>query len=100
MGFKMSTSVTEGLEAFTRQQQLTMNTLVLGAWALLLSRYCGHKDIVIGATVLGRSPDLSDADDMVGMFVNTLPVRIKIEDDSDVVGWLRRLQAQLVEARQ
>ena len=98
--FKMSTSVTEGLEAFTRQQQLTMNTLVLGAWALLLSRYCGHKDIVIGATVSGRSPDLSDANDMVGMFVNTLPVRIKIEDDSDVVGWLRRLQAQLVEARQ
>ncbi len=98
--FTFSAEITARLESFSRQQQVTLNTLVLGAWALLLSRYSGQTDVVIGATVSGRSPQLADANDMVGMFVNTLPVRARIETGMAVADWLKTLQGQLVEARQ
>ncbi|UZW58366.1 non-ribosomal peptide synthetase [Lysobacter enzymogenes] len=98
--FRFATRTTARLQAFSRQQQVTLSTLALGAWALLLGRYGGHDDVVVGATVSGRSPQLADANAMVGMFVNTLPVRARIDAARPVADWLRELQAQTVEARQ
>ena len=98
--FRISAPTTAALHAFSRQQQITPSTLVLGAWALLLGRYGDQEDVVVGATVSGRSPQLSDANEMVGMFVNTLPVRARIDGARAVAEWFRELQAQLVEARQ
>ncbi len=99
-GFRFSAETTARLESFGRRHQITMNTLIQGAWALLLSRYSGQTDVVIGATVSGRSAQLADANEMVGMFVNTLPVRARIETGAAVAEWLKSLQAQLLEARQ
>lgn len=99
-GFRISARTTAALHSFSRQQQVTPSTLVLGAWALLLGRYAGQDDVVVGATVSGRSPQLPGANEMVGMFVNTLPVRARIDGACAVAEWFRELQAQLVEARQ
>ena len=82
------------MQLFVKQQQLTVNTLVQGAWGLLLSRYSGENDIVFGATVSGRPADLTGVESMVGLFINTLPLRIKITPDSTVLGWLQALFAQ------
>ena len=93
-------STTAGLHKLGREQQVTLNTVVQGAWALLLSRYSGSEDVVFGATVSGRPASLAGVEEMVGLFINTLPVRVKVESEEGVGGYLRRLQEQQVEVRQ
>src|SRR5439155_1095969 len=87
------------LDGWARRHRLTMNTVVQGAWALLLSRYSGQRGVCFGATVSGRPADLPGVDDIVGIFINTLPVRVDVDDAASVVQWLRELQAAQVEAR-
>ncbi|BAY66479.1 amino acid adenylation domain-containing protein [Calothrix brevissima NIES-22] len=88
------------IQTFAKQNKLTLNNLIQGAWALLLSRYSGETDIVFGATVSGRPPELLGVESMVGLFINTLPVRITIPEDIEVLSWLKELQAQQVESEQ
>ena len=57
---------------------LTVNTVVQGAWALLLSRYSGERDVVFGTTVSGRPAELPGVESMVGMFINTVPTRVTV----------------------
>ncbi|WP_230582033.1 condensation domain-containing protein, partial [Xanthomonas arboricola] len=98
--FRIPAAATSQLETFARQQQLTLNTLLLGAWSLLLGRYTDSEDVVVGSTVSGRSPNLQGGGAMVGMFVNTLPVRSRMDANRPVADWLRQLQKQLLDARE
>ncbi|MFL5804695.1 MAG: amino acid adenylation domain-containing protein [Roseiflexaceae bacterium] len=91
---------TARLQSFARVHQLTISTLVHGAWALLLSRYSGEEDVVFGSVVAGRPVELAGAETTIGLFLNTLPVRVRIERDAVVLSWLQAFQAQQVEARQ
>ncbi|GEJ57771.1 hypothetical protein AMYX_25120 [Anaeromyxobacter diazotrophicus] len=86
--------------ALARRLHLTPSTVVLGAWALLLSRYSGEEDVVFGATVSGRPADLPGAESTVGLFINTLPVRVRVDPDATAAVWLEAVQAQQVELRQ
>ncbi|MEH2121095.1 amino acid adenylation domain-containing protein [Nostoc sp.] len=97
---KLSQTTTAALQSLVRQHQITLNTLVQGAWAVLLGRYSGESDVVYGATVSGRPVDLIGAESIVGMFINTLPVRVKLDVEQFLIPWLKQLQAQLVELRQ
>ena len=87
------------LEEFARSQHVTLNTLAQSAWALLLSCYSGDADILFGAVVSGRPADLEGAESMVGLFINTLPVRISVMPGMRVGEWLREVQSKAVEAR-
>ena len=84
--------MTSALPSLARQHGLTVNTLVQGAWALLLSHYCGSRDVVFGAVVSGRPPLLAGFESMVGPFINSLPVRAQVDDDAKLLTWLRALQ--------
>ncbi|MGI5499876.1 amino acid adenylation domain-containing protein [Lentzea sp. CA-135723] len=88
-----------GLRDFAQRNGVTLNAVVQGAWALLLSRYSGQTDVCFGSTVSGRPADLPGADAITGMFINTLPVRTEVAEDEPVAEWLRRLQAEQAEAR-
>ncbi len=88
-----------GLRDFAQRNGLTLNAVVQGAWALLLSRYSGQADVCFGSTVSGRPADLPGADAITGMFINTLPVRTEVVEDEPVAVWLRRLQTDQAEAR-
>ena len=88
------------LEQAARAQKVTLNTLFQGAWALLLGRYSGEADVLFGATVAGRATDLPGAASMVGLFINTLPVRVNLEAEPSVSAFLLALQRQQAEARQ
>ncbi|HYP30132.1 MAG TPA: amino acid adenylation domain-containing protein [Blastocatellia bacterium] len=92
-------SLMSGVNRLARRYQLTANTIMEGAWAILMSRYSGKREVVFGATVSGRPPDLPDAGEMVGLFINTLPVRVDVAPDETVADWLRELQARQVESR-
>jgi amino acid adenylation domain-containing protein/non-ribosomal peptide synthase protein (TIGR01720 family) len=96
----LSEATTAVLQTLARQQQLTLNTIVQGAWALLLQRYSGAPEVLFGATVSGRPADLPGVEEIIGLFINTLPVRVALPPTLPVVDWLRALQAHLVELRQ
>jgi amino acid adenylation domain-containing protein/non-ribosomal peptide synthase protein (TIGR01720 family) len=97
---EVSKGATKALETLAREQQVTLNTVVQGAWAVLLSRYSGEHDVVYGVTVSGRPAELAGVEQMVGLFVNSLPLRVQVESDAEVGTWLQRLQAEQAEMRQ
>ncbi|WP_171169269.1 non-ribosomal peptide synthetase [Streptomyces sp. I05A-00742] len=80
------------LTALARSHGLTLNTLVQGAWAILLSRLTGRTDVVFGATVSGRPADIPGVESIVGLFSNTIPVRFAVDEDETVADALARLQ--------
>ena len=96
----LSEPATAALHRLARQHQLTLYTLVQGAWAVVLSRYSGTEDVVFGTTVSGRSAGLRGMEAMVGLFINTLPVRMYVDPTQSVVAWLKEVQAQQVTMRQ
>lgn len=91
---------TDQLKSLARSSQITLNTLLQGAWAVLLSRYTGEREIVFGSVVSGRSGGLPKMENMVGLLINILPVRMKVEEDLPAVEWLKRIQTQLVQLHQ
>jgi amino acid adenylation domain-containing protein len=79
---------------------LTLNTVVQGTWALLLSRYSGQRNVVFGSIVSGRPAELAGVESMVGMFINTVPTRLRIDPGHQVLSSLRGLQDQQSASRQ
>lgn len=90
----LSSESTAALTAFVRKHQLTASIVVQAAWALLLNRYSREEDIVYGLTFSGRPPEIAGIETMVGLFINTLPVRTSIDPQQRVLQWLKRLQAE------
>ncbi|HEX7243841.1 MAG TPA: amino acid adenylation domain-containing protein, partial [Longimicrobiaceae bacterium] len=96
----LSEKWTGALQEQARRRGVTLSTMVQGAWALLLSRYAGEEDVVFGATVSGRPPELAGAEETVGLFINTLPVRVRLRGEATLGEWLGQLQREQVEARE
>ena len=96
---QLSEETTEALQRLIRQHQLTLNTLLQGLWALLLSRYSGEQDVVFGVTVSGRPPDLEGVESMVGNFINALPMRVKMSPEQPLLDWLKNIRDQQAEMR-
>ncbi|RBL91045.1 non-ribosomal peptide synthase/polyketide synthase [Chitinophaga flava] len=84
---------------YCQQHQITVNTLVQGVWALLLSRYTGNRDINFGVVVSGRPADLPEAERRVGLYINNLPLRCTVEEEEETAMWLQHLQQQHQQAR-
>jgi len=101
---EQETSLSEGstarLQALSRQCQLTLNTIVQGAWALLLNRQTGKDDIIFGMVCSGRPAQLADVESMVGLFINTLPMRARVAEQSNLIDWLKLLQEHQAEMSQ
>ncbi|MFE2032055.1 amino acid adenylation domain-containing protein [Streptomyces scopuliridis] len=89
---ELPAELTASLGQFARARGLTLNTLVQGAWAVLLGRLTGRQDVVFGATVSGRPPEIPGVETMVGLFINTLPVRVELRPGEPFVQLLTRLQ--------
>lgn len=88
---------TSELHSFTKKNQLTLNTLIQGVWADLLSTYSGEEEVLFGATVSGRNPSLRNVENMVGLFINTLPVRVKVDKSKNLLKWLKEIQVSHLE---
>ncbi|MGY9063719.1 non-ribosomal peptide synthase/polyketide synthase [Streptomyces sp. CAS3] len=96
---RLGTEETRGLQEFARRHRLTLNTLVQGAWALLLARWSGEPEVCFGTTVSGRPADLPGADTITGLFITTLPARIAVDGGAPAAGWLRAVQEARAEDR-
>lgn len=87
------------LRSYARRHRLTVNTVAQAAWGLLVGHLAGRTDVVFGATVSGRPPELPGVDTMIGMFINTLPVRLAAREADALAPVLQSLQARQVESR-
>jgi len=98
--YPLGESTSLAVRSLARQQQLTLNTLLQGAWAIVLSYFCNEQDVVFGSVVSGRPTELRGSEYMVGNFHNLLPVRARIPREVQIVPWLKQFQSQLAEMRQ
>jgi amino acid adenylation domain-containing protein/non-ribosomal peptide synthase protein (TIGR01720 family) len=83
---------TAALQQFAQRERVTLNTLVQAAWALLLQRHTGRDHVVFGATVAGRPDSLPGAQEMMGLFINTIPVPVSRRPGRAVGDYLREVQ--------
>ncbi len=91
---------TASLHAMAQKLQITVNTCTQAAWALLLSWYAGQTDVLFGITVAGRPTELDGVENSVGLFINTLPLRLRIDPTQPVGTWLQHVLRRNVELRQ
>ncbi|MFD7461183.1 MULTISPECIES: non-ribosomal peptide synthetase [unclassified Streptomyces] len=85
---------TAALTAAARAHKVTVSSVLQGLWAVLLAHRTGRTDVVLGATVSGRDADLPGIESMVGLFINTLPVRVRLRPAEPLAGLLARVQAE------
>ncbi|MFF4764786.1 amino acid adenylation domain-containing protein, partial [Streptomyces sp. NPDC001292] len=91
--------LTQALHGTARKHGLTMNTLVQGAWAVLVGMLSGRTDVVFGATVAGRPAEIPGVEQMLGLFINTIPVRVPLRPErrfADLLSELQGRQAELI----
>jgi amino acid adenylation domain-containing protein/non-ribosomal peptide synthase protein (TIGR01720 family) len=88
------------LQKLARNCSVTLNTVIQGAWAILLNRYSRNEDVVYGITVAGRPPELPGVEGMIGPFINTLPLRVSVSGEKTLDSWLQMIQGQQAEMRQ
>ncbi|BCA53910.1 hypothetical protein W02_10500 [Nitrospira sp. KM1] len=96
----ISAETTASIRACAQRHRVTVNTIIQGAWALLLSRYSGDEDVLFGTTVSGRSADIPDIETAVGLFINTLPLRVRVPPALTLSAWLRELLTRNSELRE
>ncbi|WP_051805960.1 non-ribosomal peptide synthetase [Streptomyces sp. NRRL F-2747] len=89
---ELSEEVSAALEATARRHGLTLNTLIQAAWGLLLGSLAGSDDVVFGTTVSGRPPEIDGIESMVGLFINTVPVRLPYRRTDSLLDTCRALQ--------
>lgn len=92
---RLSSKITDSLKSLAKKHNLTLNAIIQGTFAILLSRYTDCKDIVYGTTTSGRPANFPGIESMVGLFINTLPMRVKISDTELLLPWLEQLQQQV-----
>jgi amino acid adenylation domain-containing protein/non-ribosomal peptide synthase protein (TIGR01720 family) len=96
----LSTALTAALHSFSRSHDATPNTMIQGAWALLLHHYTGEDDIVFGATRACRRSVDDDSAESVGLLINTLPVRVQVGVEDRLIPWLRAIRRFNVSLRE
>ncbi|MER6347260.1 amino acid adenylation domain-containing protein [Streptomyces sp. NPDC001595] len=85
---------TAALTAAARAHKVTVSTALQGLWAVLLGSLTGRTDVVLGTTVSGRDADVPGIESMVGLFINTLPVRVRLRPAEPAADLLLRLQSE------
>ncbi|KTS80138.1 hypothetical protein NS115_21295, partial [Paenibacillus jamilae] len=84
----------EAMYRIAKQQQVTINTLMQSVWGVILQKYNNNEDVVFGSVVSGRPTDIAGVENMIGLFINTIPVRIQSERNATFVDIMRNTQEQ------
>jgi amino acid adenylation domain-containing protein len=90
----LSEPATAATSAYARSRGLTVNTIVQAAWAIVVSRLTGRDDVVFGVAVSGRPAGLDGVEDMVGLFINTQPLRVRLHAAEPLADLLTRVQTE------
>ncbi|MFB6367712.1 amino acid adenylation domain-containing protein, partial [Paenibacillus elgii] len=95
---ELGKSLTERMDRVAKQHQVTMNTLLQAAWGVMLQKYNGTGDVVFGSVVSGRPAEIPGIEEMIGLFINTIPVRVACEATTGFADVMERLQEQALES--
>ncbi len=98
--FAPTENTLKDLREYCKKNHITQNSLIQSAWAILMNRYLSRDDIVFGSTSSGRPYELSNSDKMIGCFMNTVPNRIKINDETNVIDFIKTVQKNSQEIRE
>jgi amino acid adenylation domain-containing protein len=90
--FSFSSELSADIRVFTERHRITINTLMQGAWALLLSRHLGRRCVVFGAIRACRYSSIPGVAGMAGLLINTLPVKIDTSPEAEVLPWLKQIR--------
>ena len=93
----ISAELTDSLKQIAAERDVTLNTLVQTAWGVLLGRYADSHDVIFGSVVSGRSPEVAGVESIVGLFINTIPVRIRFKKDESFSAVLGRVQSEQID---
>jgi amino acid adenylation domain-containing protein/non-ribosomal peptide synthase protein (TIGR01720 family) len=96
----LSADTSATLVDLAQRHRLTVNTFFQGAWALLLNYYSSEREVLFGVTVAGRPTELPGVESILGLFINTLPLRISMQPDRLLMDWLKGLLMENVRVRQ
>ncbi len=96
--FTLNTKLTEGLVKVAQNTGVTLNTVVQAMWGILLQKYNNVEDVVFGAVVSGRPEEIKGIEEIVGLFINTIPVRVRQDKESTFKELIKELQNKSIEA--
>ncbi|NKQ18771.1 MupA/Atu3671 family FMN-dependent luciferase-like monooxygenase [Brevibacillus laterosporus] len=97
--FELDEKMTEKLIQISKQRQVTINTIFEACFGVFLQKYSNHTDVVFGSVVSGRPPTLLGSEDMVGLFINTVPKRVKCKDNQVFSSLLQEIQQASLESK-
>ncbi|MCW8930409.1 MAG: amino acid adenylation domain-containing protein, partial [Gammaproteobacteria bacterium] len=97
LALELSQTKTRKLNDLTQQYRITINTLIQGLWAILLSKYSGETDILYGMTVSGRPSEIPGVEQKVGLYINSLPIKIQVKPEQSIGDWFFDIQQQQIE---
>ena len=95
----VSREIIHAIRKLAERNDLTLNTFLQGAWAILLGRYSHRQDVLFGVTRAGRKSTVEGSLDIVGNFINTLPLRVRLDPDSSVLDLLKQIRQLSLETR-
>ncbi|WP_281889305.1 non-ribosomal peptide synthetase [Paenibacillus sp. YYML68] len=96
---RLDRATTQRLAELSRKLQTTLNHVMLSVWGVLLQLYSRQDDVVFGSVVSGRPPQLLDVERMVGLLINTVPVRVRTEQEDSFTSLVRRLHGEVLESK-
>ncbi len=94
---QLASAETAAVQEYARAHSLTLNTVAHGAWALTLSAYAGDTEVIYTTAVAGRPASLPGVESMIGLFINSVPVRVRVSPEPELSPWLQSLQRDLFE---
>lgn len=98
--YELSAELSGKLAALLNHCDVTLNTIMQAAWALLLHKYTGEETVLFGAVKAGRYGTIHGAESMLGTLINAVPVRIEVQRDLSVVDWLKKLREERLARRE
>ena len=97
---RLTADETRALVDLGEPHGLPLSTFVYGAWAILCSRYSGESEVLFGVTRACRRSALEGAERMVGLFINTLPLRVAVSGEKELIPWLQEIRARQIAIRE
>jgi len=92
----LTKEISNKLNQLAQNNGITLNTLLQAGWAILLHKYSGNNDVLFGATFSGRPATLAGSEKMVGLFINTLPIRAKINTKESIIDWINNFNKSTI----